>query len=130
MRGAGGTPGGIGEFFLGCMMTGAGGYLLTNQIKVTTGFWSLRYQLFGDFGVSAFGITLLPLIGGIFFLFLDGGSKLGWILALGSLAAILIGVLTTLQVVWQTTSLYVLLGMLVLLAGGLGLIARSLKSHE
>ena len=35
MRGAGGTPGGLGTFFLGFIMIVAGGYLLTDQVMVT-----------------------------------------------------------------------------------------------
>ena len=39
MRGAGGTPGGLGTFFLGFIMIVAGGYLLTDQVMVTSGAW-------------------------------------------------------------------------------------------
>ena len=34
--GAGGTPGGIGQFFAGLIMAGVGGYLLLNQVQVTS----------------------------------------------------------------------------------------------
>jgi len=34
--GAGGTPGGGGEFFVGLIMFGAGAYLLLSQVEVTT----------------------------------------------------------------------------------------------
>ena len=72
-RGAGGTPGGLGEFFAGLAMAVAGGYLLLNQVTVTSGFWQ-----FG--GYNAFGISLIPLLIGIAMLFFDGRSKLGWVL--------------------------------------------------
>jgi hypothetical protein len=39
LRGAGGTPGGVGTFFLGFIMIVAGGYLLTDQVMVTSGAW-------------------------------------------------------------------------------------------
>ena len=55
MRGAGGTPGGLGTFFLGFIMIVAGGYLLTNQVMVTSGAW--RW-----WGYNAFGLSLLPLL--------------------------------------------------------------------
>ena len=58
IRGAGGTPGGIGEFFLGLAMVIAGAYLLTNRILVVSSFWSMG-------GYSAFGLSLIPLIIGI-----------------------------------------------------------------
>jgi hypothetical protein len=38
--GAGGTSGGIGEFFLGLIMAVAGGYILTNRVVVASSFWS------------------------------------------------------------------------------------------
>ncbi|HVF87081.1 MAG TPA: hypothetical protein VM866_05795, partial [Pyrinomonadaceae bacterium] len=54
-RGAGGTPGGVGEFLLGVGMAVAGAYLLTNRVTVTSGYWSV-------WGYNAFGLSLLPLI--------------------------------------------------------------------
>ena len=129
-KGAGGTSGGIAHFFLGLMMSFSGGFLLTNNIKVTSNFLGMRWHLFGNVGVSAFGATLFPFCIGVFYLFLDGGSKIGWLLTLGSVVAIIAGVLMNLQVYFQTTSLYVLGLMLVLLLGGLGLVFKSLKSYE
>jgi len=38
MRGAGGTRGGIGRFFVGLVMMVAGGYLFFNAISVTQQF--------------------------------------------------------------------------------------------
>ena len=121
-KGAGGTPGGLGEFFAGLAMTAAGGYLLLNQVSVSSGFWQL-------WGYNAFGISLIPLLIGIAMLYFDGRSKLGWLLtALGALV-ILLGILTNLTIFFRPTSLFNTLIMLVLLAGGLGLVARSLRSH-
>jgi hypothetical protein len=121
-RGAGGTPGGLGEFFLGVIMAAVGGYLLTNQVTVTSGFWQL-------WGYSAFGLTLLPLLVGVGLLFFNGRSVLGWLLTVAGAAIILAGVLVHLQIYFRPTSLFNTLVMLALLAGGLGLVARSLKAH-
>ena len=38
MKGAGGTPGGVGQFFIGLLCAVAGGWLLTNQVQVTSGW--------------------------------------------------------------------------------------------
>jgi hypothetical protein len=120
MKGAGGTPGGFGGFFGGLAMVAAGGYLLFNQVQVHSGFWNW-------FGYNTFGLTLVPLLVGIGFLFFDGKSRAGWVLtALGALF-IVAGILTSLQIYFQPTSLFNTLLMLVLMAGGLGLIARSVK---
>jgi hypothetical protein len=121
-RGAGGTPGGVGEFFLGVALAAAGGYLLTNQVTVTSGFWRL-------WGHSAFGMALAPLFLGIAVLFFNGRSVLGWVLTVAGAAVILAGVLTNLDIYFHPTSLFNTLVMLALLAGGLGLIARSLRAH-
>ena len=120
-RGAGGTPGGLGEFFAGLAMAAGGGYLLLNQVTVTSGFWQL-------WGYNAFGISLIPLLIGIAMLFFDGRSKLGWLLTAGGALIILLGILANLTIFFRPTSLFNTLLILGLLAGGLGLVARSLRS--
>jgi uncharacterized protein len=120
-RGAGGTPGGIGQFFVGLIMAAAGGYLILNQVQVTTSFWS-----FGPYG--GFGLTLLPLLIGVALLFYDGKSMAGWILTAAGAAIILANVLMHMDIYFRPTSLFNTLIMLGLLFGGLGLIARSLRS--
>ena len=120
MRGAGGTEGGVGQFLLGLVMAVGGAYLLTQQVMVTTGFW-------GWFGANTFGLTLLPLLIGIGMLFFDGKSAAGWVLTLCGAVLIFLGILMNLRVYFAPTSLFNTLVMLLLLAGGLGLVARSLR---
>jgi uncharacterized protein len=120
-RGAGGTPGGLWYFLIGLAMAVAGAYLLTNQVTVTSGFWSL-------WGYNTFGLSLLPLIIGISILFFDGKSIAGWLLLFVGVVIIFTGILMNLQIYFQPTSLFNTIIMLVLLAGGIGLIARSLRS--
>jgi hypothetical protein len=122
MRGAGGTAGGVGQFLLGLAMAVGGGYLLTSQVTVTTGFW-------GFFGQHTFGLSLLPLVVGIGFLFFDGRSVVGWLLTLGGAVIIFVGILMNLRIYFEPTSLFNTLVMLGLLAGGLGLVARSLRPY-
>ena len=64
---------------------------------------------------------------GIGFLFFDGKSLVGWILTGAGALIIVAGILVNLQIYFRPTSLYNTLLMLALLAGGLGLIARSLR---
>jgi hypothetical protein len=120
MKGAGGTEGGIVEFLLGLAMAVGGGYLLTNQVTISSGFW-------GWFGPHTFGLSLLPLIVGCGLLFFDGRSRGGLVLTVGGAAIILLGILMNLRIFFEPTSLFNTLIMLVLLAGGLGLLARSLR---
>jgi hypothetical protein len=107
-------------------MSLSGGYMLTTQIRVTSGFFGMH--LFGG-TVSAFGATLIPFMIGVGLIFFDGRSKIGWALTSISLFIIIIGVLVNLRVYFANTSLYVTLSMLVLLVGGLGLMARALKAQ-
>ena len=121
--GAGGTPGGIGTFLAGLAMTVVGGYLLLNQVTVHSGFWSW-------FGGNTFGLTLLPMLVGIGFLFFDARSAVGWVLTGIGALIIVAGIIANLQIYFQPTSLYNTLIMLALVAGGLGLIVRSLRASE
>jgi uncharacterized protein len=126
-RGAGGTPGGIATFFLGLALTVVGGYLILNQVQVTStmsffGLWSMNRQ-------AGFGLTMLPLLIGIGVLFFDGKSKLGWVLSVGGFLTILAAVLMSLSIYWAPTSLFNTLLMFGLFAGGLGLVARSLRAY-
>ena len=121
-RGAGGTRGGVGEFLLGLGMAVAGAYLLTQRVTVTSGYWTLWVY-------NAFGLSLLPLLFGIGLLFFDGRSIAGWLLTFAGVVIILVGIIANLGVYFQPTSLFNTLMMLVLLAGGIGLVARSLRAH-
>jgi hypothetical protein len=122
IRGAGGTPGGIGEFFLGLVMVVVGAYLITNRIVVVSSYWSWG-------GYSMFGLSLLPLIIGIGILFFNGKSIAGWVLLFLGIVIIFAGVLMNLHIYFQATSLFGTIVMIVLLAGGIGLIFRALVPH-
>ena len=122
-RGAGGTPGGVGEFVIGLVMAAVGGYLLLNQVQVTTSFWHF-------WGASSFGLTLLPMLIGVGILFFNGRSVVGWLMTIAGLAIIVASILMNMDIYFRTTSLFNTLTMLVLLAGGAGLLARSLRSHD
>jgi hypothetical protein len=122
-RGAGGTPGGIGEFVIGVLLAFAGTYMILSRVTVTTGFWS-----FGGMN-HPFGVMLVPLIGGIGTLFYDGRSVLGWVLTTGTLVAIVLGVLLNMNIYFQQTSLTAVLVMVASMGAGFGLIFRSLRAH-
>ena len=117
-RGAGGTPGGVGEFLVGVVMAAAGGFLLFNQVQVTTSFWHF-------WGGNSFGLAMLPLLVGIGLLFFNGRSWIGWLLSIAGLAIILAGILMNMDIYFRPTSLFNTVTMLVLLAGGLGLVANA-----
>jgi hypothetical protein len=121
-EGAGGTPGGVGRFLLGLGMAVAGAYMLTSSVTVSSGSWAV-------WGYNAFGLSLVPFILGIGLLFFNGRSKLGWLLLFASIVIIFTGIIMNLHIYFQPTSLFNTLVMLALLAGGVGLVARALRTH-
>ncbi|SPE33902.1 conserved membrane hypothetical protein [Candidatus Sulfopaludibacter sp. SbA3] len=118
----GGTPGGIGHFLLGFAMACIGAYLLANQVTVAGSYWNF-------YGGNTFGITLLPMLFGIGLLFFNGKSVIGWLLTAAGALFIVAGVIANMHIYFQPTSLFNTIVMLVLLVGGLGLIARSMRAH-
>jgi uncharacterized protein len=121
--GVGGTPGGAWQFLAGVIMAGVGAYLLLNQVEVTTSWWHF-------WGMNSFGLSLLPMLLGIGILFFNGKSVVGWVLTLLGFAIIIAGILMNMDIYFRRTSLYNTLVMLVLLAGGLGLIVKSLQPQK
>ena len=72
---------------------------------------------------------MIPLIAGIGLLFFNGRSIAGWILTFCGAIIILAGIITNLEIYFRPTTLFNTVMMLVLLAGGIGLVARSLKAR-
>ena len=114
----GGTPGGLGHFLIGIIMACLGGYFLANQASVV-----------GSYGANTIGITLIPMLFGVGLLFWNGRSLAGWVLTGVGALFILAGVIANMHIYFRSTSLFNTLLMLILLVGGLGLIARSLRPH-
>ncbi len=122
MRGAGGTSGGVGVFFVGLAMIVVGAYLLLTRVTVGSGVWVL-------WGYNAFGLSLLPLLVGIGWLFFDGKSIGGWLLTACGALIILAGIIANLHIYFAPTSLFDTLVILGLVAGGIGVVARSLRAQ-
>jgi hypothetical protein len=123
MSDVGGTPGGLGEFVIGFIMSCVGGYLLSNQVSVVGSYWSF-------WGTNTFGVTLVPMLFGVGILFWRGRSTAGWLLTVAGALFILAGVIANMHIYFQPTSLFNTIVMLVLLVGGLGFIARSIVPHH
>lgn len=118
----GGTSGGVIEFFLGLAMTISGGYMLISRVVVASGFWNWG-------GYNSFGLTLIPLVVGIAVVFFNGRSIIGWILIFACIVIIASGIMMNLQIYFQPTTLFNTVIMLILFAGGIGLIARAVISE-
>ena len=121
----GGTPGGAGSFLVGLVLMAAGVFMVFERVTVHTSFW----RFFGS-PQTSFGVTLLPLLVGIGLLARDGKSVLGWVLAVGGIVLILVGVLMNLDIYFQPTSLTATIIMFGLITAGIGLFARGLRPHH
>ena len=123
LKDVGGTPGGMWEFLIGLGMAVAGAYMLISRVTVTSGFW-------GWGGYNMFGLSLVPLIFGIGFVFFNGRSVIGWLLVFIGAVIIFSAILMNMQIYFRPTSLFNTIVMLVLFAGGIGLLAKSVRAHD
>lgn len=127
MQGAGGTSGGSGKFFLGLFMMCGGFYLLLNNVVVSSSF-GLGSRLFGIGGVGVTGgAILVPLVIGLAMIFFNARNYLGWLVAVASFFAMVLGVISTVSLDLRTMSAFSLIMILTLAFGGLGLFLGSLR---
>ena len=134
MRGAGGTSGGIGEFWLGIIMMCGGFYMLLNAITVTSNFgMSMRLygmSMFGGTYAITTGMVMIPFMFGIGLLFYNAKDIIAWVLTIGSIVALIFGVIMSINFNFRAMTAFDLIVILVLSMGGTGLFLRSLKQHN
>ncbi|TPH13379.1 hypothetical protein [Litorilituus lipolyticus] len=134
MKGAGGTSGGLGQFFIGLVMMCGGFYMLLNAITVTSSFgMGMRLYGFSAMGGSyniTSGMIMIPFIFGVGLIFYNSKNILGWILSIGSVTALIFGVISSIRFSFRTMTSFDLIVILVLAMGGLGLFLRSLKALD
>ncbi len=130
MRGAGGSEGGVGRFFIGLVMMTAGGYLFLDAVQVTHHFsWNSSLYRIGGFNLTS-GMVLFPFIFGIGMVFYNAKSYLGWLLTLASLVMLIAGIIASLDFHLRGMSAFELISILVLGVGGLGLFLSSLRDFS
>lgn len=107
---------------IGFVLAISGGYLIVDNIVVTSGYWSL-------FGPSTFGYLLIPFVLGVGLLAFGGGKgRIGAALCGTSVLLMIVDVIGGLQLYFRTATLFQVLAMFALLAVGLGLIARATRN--
>jgi hypothetical protein len=130
-------------FLLGGALFAAGIFLFTNQVMVDSGYigmgWGRSYggrmgRFFGgmfSFGTGqGLGLLMIPFGIGVGLLLADAYRKVGWFLVWASSAAVGAGVLQSLLFSFRTTSLWSLMTMVVMVAGGGGLMFNSLRDYQ
>ncbi|OMH30317.1 hypothetical protein [Motiliproteus sp. MSK22-1] len=133
-RGAGGTTGGAGQFFIGFAMMCGGFYMLLQSISVTSSFgmgmrlYSLNmYQ--SQMHLTS-GMVIIPMIFGIGIIFYNSKNLIGWLLFLGASTALIFGVISSIHFQMRHMTAFELVVIVVLSFGGLGLFLRSLKDFS
>ncbi len=127
MNGAGGTSGGVAKFLLGLVMMCGGFYLLLNGIVVSSSF-GMGTRLYGAGGMGITGgMILIPLIIGICMVFYNAKNYLGWLIAIASFGALVLGVISSVSMNLRSMTAFELLVILTLAFGGLGLFLNSLR---
>jgi len=110
-------------FFAGLIMLTAGLFWLTSIVQVSS-IWGTGWHI-GSMNITG-GFTLVPLIAGILWLFFDPKSKGARVLSILGVVIIIAGVIMSLRFYVHGTSLFVFIIIFVCIAGGAGLIARTL----
>jgi len=132
-RGAGGTGGGVGQFLLGFVMMSGGFYMLLNAIRVTSSYGMghslYRMNAMGGFNITG-GMVMIPFIFGVGILFYNGKNMIGWLLTLGSLTAMIFGVISSINFSMRSMSAFDLIVIFILAFGGLGLFLRSMHDYD
>ncbi len=130
IKGAGGTNGGIGRFFIGFVMLIAGSYLFLNSITVSYAF-NMGYRVFSYGGIHMTnGMILIPFLFGIGMIFYNSKNPIGWVLSGATVIMLVAGVIASINFRLKHMSAFELIMILTLMIGGLGLFLSSLKNME
>ena len=122
----------IGRFFMGFFMFVGGLYLMLNAIRIDiNSMFRGQHSLFnvGGFGVTSGSIMIVFMLG-VGMLFFNGKNPLAWLVTIGSLTALIFGVIANARFSLQGMSALDLIVILVLLCGGLGLLLSSMVKRN
>ena len=76
------------------------------------------------------GLLMIPLGIGVAMLFTNVFRKMAWFMIIGSSAALIAGILHSLNMQFMPTTLWSLVAMIVMIGSGAGLMFRSLYSDQ
>ena len=115
------------RFLLGTIMLSGGVYLFLQAVHVQFGF---NYPMrFGNMTLTS-GFIFIPFMFGVGMIFYNSRNLFGWLLTLGSMAALVFGVVSSTQMRLRTMTAFELMIILVLMVGGLGLFLSSLRGGK
>ncbi|GAA3928656.1 hypothetical protein GCM10022277_26470 [Litoribacillus peritrichatus] len=83
----------------------------------------------GTYGITT-GMIMIPFMFGVGIIFYNAKNIFGWLLAIGSIVALVFGVIASIQFSFRSMSAFDLIVILVLSVGGLGMFLRSLRTID
>lgn len=113
------------NFFIGLLMFGGGLFMVLQNTRVSSSWGSGYFYHLGSWGVPN-GLIMLPVLIGIVMLFMMDRKIFGWIVTVLGILFILLTIIMSVRVTWQTSSAYVFILMFGLVAAGGGLMLRAL----
>ncbi len=115
------------QYYAGAGMLAVGMILLLRSIQVNAGFSGHLFMM-GRTHITT-GMMLIPFIFGVGLMFY-GSTQAGWLIAVCSLLLLIMGTIMNSRMTLRNMNLVELIVMLVLLGGGLGLMARTEKPQK
>lgn len=103
--------------------------IVFSNLRVTMGWGIPGLPWFGGSAGSQ-GIFVLLLIVGMGFFFYDYKNKVGWLIVIGSIAALVFGIFSSLHMYFASMSLLGFIFMFIPIAAGCALLARGMKMHK
>lgn len=107
--------------------------MLLNSISVSSSF-GLSSRIYGisamgtNFSITG-GMIMIPFMFGIGFVFFNSKNVFGWLLSIGSMTALIFGVISSIRFSFKTMTAFELIIILILAIGGVGLFLKSLKNN-
>lgn len=109
------------EFYMGILLIIAGVFFLLSKAVVRSGFYGISI---GGLNIST-GLVVIPLMVGIIWLVNNPKSILARILTIAGSIFIVGSIIMNIRITFTTTSMFDYLIMMLLIAGGIGLIIKA-----
>ena len=110
-------------FFIGIILLGVGLFIFTNQVSVSSSWYSWDFFTFGRYNFSN-GLTVFPLIIGIIMLFYNTKSKIAKIITILGAIFIILTVIMGINIRFEKTTLYTYILIIGMIAAGSGMLLR------
>ena len=118
------------QFLIGGCLFGAGGFLLANQVMVSSELGWGGWVGLMPWGSPGMGLLMLPLGIGVCLLFAGAARRWANLLIWASLTALMLGVLNSLRLSFMPTTLWQLGVFVTMIAAGGGLMFRGLRAYD